>query len=165
MEILHWIKLNKQTVKRVLHCVRRLPSSTPFSPPQKWKWVTAMASSPLGSHVTIRNIQLLPKSLSHNIRQCVPPPTPGSRSHGTLIGNQYGATQPRPKMPFWQNELSLNSPTILRSLSLSLKSVCVSSHRVLILCSTIPTETVHIPNWEGKKPVCCVNVHDKPLVV
>ncbi|GAA6085099.1 uncharacterized [Tachysurus ichikawai] len=64
------------------------------------------ASSPQGGHVTIRNIQFLPKSLSHNIRQCESPPRPGSHSHGTLIGNQYGATQPRPKMPFCQNVLS-----------------------------------------------------------
>lgn len=151
----------------VLHCVWHLPHTPSSRHLSNGNGSQPVASRPLGSHVTIQNIQLLPKSLSHNIRHCVSPPRPGSRSHGTLIGNQYGATQPRPKMPFWQNVLSHwtlpQSFTLSRGVRYRVLNLC---RRSLLLDSTISTEPVHIPNWEKKeeekKPLkvypltCCI---------
>lgn len=96
----------KKKKECTLHCARHLPRPRCSRHLRDGSGSQPVASRPLGSHVTAQNIQLLPKSVSHNIHHCEPPPQPGSRSHGTLIGNQYGATQPRPKMPFWQNVLS-----------------------------------------------------------
>lgn len=139
----------------VLHCIWHLPHPRCSRHLRNGNGSQPVASCPLGSHVTIQNIQLLPKSFSHNIHHCVPPPHSGSRSHGTLIGNQYGATQPWPKMPFWQNVFS--HWTLPQTFILSTACLCAcAGYREYLSYAAVWTRpsqqgSIHIPDWEKKE--------------